>query len=202
MVVQDLNLGGIWRKRGELLDEGTYEREAHPLHVMVWGAIGPNYRSNLIRCPPRINAETYRAMLDENKVIDGLNRRFLRRGYVWQQDNAPSHQKAWKDGLCSLVRTFRGGIMWSPYSPDLTPIEHMWAISKELVKGRKFTDEDELFTAISEAWDSIPIDVVNRLVNSFRARCRVCLELNGGCLNRHWQRVSKLAEQLAQGTAH
>jgi hypothetical protein len=103
MVVQDPNLGGIWRRRGELLDEGTYERELHPLHVMVWGAIGPNYRSELIRCPPRINAETYREMLDKEHVIEDLNRLFSRRGYVWQQDNAPSHRKAWKDGLCYKV---------------------------------------------------------------------------------------------------
>jgi transposase len=141
-------------------------------------------------------------MLDKNKVIEDLNRAFRRRGYIWQQDNAPSHQKAWKDGLCYKVRSFRGGILWPPYSPDLTPIEHMWAITKELVKGRRFNDEDDLFAAISEAWDSIPLDTVNRLVNSFRARCRVCLELNGGCLNRHWQRVSKLAEQLALGIVH
>jgi hypothetical protein len=70
MVAQDLNLGGIWRQRGEIIPEGTYEREAHPLHVMVWGAIGPGYRSQLTRCPPRINAETYREMLDKNKVIE------------------------------------------------------------------------------------------------------------------------------------
>jgi hypothetical protein len=78
----------------------------------------------------------------------------------------------------------------------------MWAITKELVKGRRFIDEDDLFAAISEAWDSIPLHTVNRLVNSFRARCRVCLELKGGCLNRHWQRVSKQAEQLALGIVH
>jgi hypothetical protein len=30
----------------------------------------------------------------------------------------------------------------------------------------------------------------------------VCVELNGGCLNRHWKRVSKVAEQLVNGTAH
>jgi transposase len=108
MVAQNLDLGGIWRKRGEFLAEGTYELELHPLHVMVWGAIGPNYRSKLIRCPASVNGDSYRAMLDTNKVIDDLNRRFGRRGYVWEQDNASPHQKAWKDGLGDKVRRFGG----------------------------------------------------------------------------------------------
>jgi hypothetical protein len=76
----------------------------------------------------------------------------------------------------------------------------MWALAKEPVKGMRFNDEDELFAAISQAWDSIDVDTVNRLVNSFRARCPVCL--GGCCLNRHWKRVSKVAEQLARQTAH
>jgi hypothetical protein len=78
----------------------------------------------------------------------------------------------------------------------------MWALTKEPVKGMRFNDEDELFAAVSQAWDSIPINIVNGLVNSFRARCRVCVELGGGCLNRHWRRVSKVAEQLARQAAH
>jgi hypothetical protein len=67
----------------------------------------------------------------------------------------------------------------------------------------RFNDQDELFAAISRAWDSIEMGTINALVNSFRARCRVCVELNGGCLNRHWKRVSKVAEQLAnESTGH
>jgi transposase len=61
-------------------------------------------------------------MLKTNNVILDLNNRFGRRGYVWQQDNAPAHRKAMKDGLQYEMRYH---LDWPPYSPDLSPIEHM-----------------------------------------------------------------------------
>jgi hypothetical protein len=117
---------------------------------------------------------------------------------VWQPDNAPSHRKASREELNSEGK----GLLWPPYNPDRSPIEHMWAMFKHQPRGIRFNDEEDLFDGISRAWDSIEMTTINRLVNSFRARCRVCVELNGGCLNRHWRRVSKVAEQLALGTAH
>jgi transposase len=193
MVAQDLNQGGLWRRRGEMLAEGTYDLDHHPIAVMVWGAIGPNYRSKLIRCPPSVNGVSYKEMLESNNVIEKLNARFGPRRYVWQQDNAPSHRKAWKGGLSGQVNGFAS----PPYSPDLSPIEHMWAIIKRQLKGMRFSDKDELFEAISAAWDSIDTNVVNDLVKSFRARCRVCVELNGASLNAHWKRVAEVGDELA-----
>jgi hypothetical protein len=38
-VEQDLRLGGIWRRRGELIPEAVYEANAHPISVVVWGTI-------------------------------------------------------------------------------------------------------------------------------------------------------------------
>jgi hypothetical protein len=37
-VGQDMNKGGIWRRRGRVLPEGVYESEQHPISVMVGGA--------------------------------------------------------------------------------------------------------------------------------------------------------------------
>jgi hypothetical protein len=179
MIAQDLNKGGIWRRRGELLEEGTFERTQHPISVMVWGAIGPNFRSELIKCPPRMNGQSYVDMLDCYGLAPILNRQFGERQFWWQQDNAPSHRKGWRTDLYKWFESFG----WPAYSPDLSPIEHMWAIVKKKLKGRRFADEGELFKAVSEAWDSIEMTTINNLVNSFPARCQVCVEVNGACLN-------------------
>jgi hypothetical protein len=61
----------------------------------------------------------------------------------------------------------------------------------------RFSDKDELFEAISAAWDSIDTNVVHDLMKSFRARCRVCVELNGASLNPHWKRVAEVGDELA-----
>jgi hypothetical protein len=55
-VSQNMNRGGLWRRKGQFLAIGTYERGQHPISVMVWGAIGPGFRSPLLRCPPHVIA--------------------------------------------------------------------------------------------------------------------------------------------------
>jgi hypothetical protein len=106
----------------------------------------------------------------------------------------------------SLIRTLCGHgsptarLMWAGESlvvaDDMGQI-HMWAIIKKQLKGMRFSDKDELFEAISAAWDSIDTNVVNDLVKSFRARCRVCVELNSASLNAHWKRVAEVGDELA-----
>jgi hypothetical protein len=58
MVAQDLNLGGIWKQRGEILEDGFYEREHHPISVMVWGAICVDVHGPLICCPNSVNQDS------------------------------------------------------------------------------------------------------------------------------------------------
>jgi hypothetical protein len=39
--------------------------------------------------------------------------------------------------------------------------------------------QSHCFLAIHDAWDNIPEVEIDKLVGSFRARCRVCVELRG-----------------------
>ena len=49
-VEANLNGGGIWRRRGEYPPEAFYEKGAHPVSCMIWGAIGPiGFRTKLIK---------------------------------------------------------------------------------------------------------------------------------------------------------
>ena len=49
-VEANLNGGWIWRRRGEYPSESFYEKVAHPLSCMIWGAIGPiGFRTKLIK---------------------------------------------------------------------------------------------------------------------------------------------------------
>jgi hypothetical protein len=75
-VMQDLNIGGIWRKKGEFVPEGFYEHEAHPCSVMVWGAIGPGWRSELLRCPKSVNAMSYMQMLADHHIFYHLTQHY------------------------------------------------------------------------------------------------------------------------------
>jgi transposase len=183
-VGQDMNKGGIWRHRGEIVPEGQHEQEAHPIQVMIWGAIGPNFKSDLSRCPPSVNGLTYIEMLAKSKILGTLDHEFGKLHYWWQQDNAPAHKPGWPElkKLCKCLP-------WPPHSPDLSPIEHMWAIMKNKLKGQKFRDTEHLFQAITAAWNAIDMTTVNNLCASFPRRCSVCIQIGGASLNGHWTEV-------------
>ena len=72
---------------------------------------------------------------------------------------------------------------WPPNSPDLSPIEMMWAIIKFRINAYKEADRpktaDELKAAIIKEWDDISIDVVNKLVSSFKKRLELCVKVGG-----------------------
>ena len=109
--------------------------------------------------------------------------------YWFQQDNATCH-KAAQDELETL-HNVNMIPMWPSKSPDLSPIEMVWAIIKKKLKGKMFSTRHELYEAVKEQWNAIPCNVIDNLLTSFRARLTICAKLNGECLNGFWDEVHK-----------
>jgi hypothetical protein len=184
----DLSGTGIWRIRGVYPSEVFFRKDAHPVHVMVWGGIGPNgYRTPLIRCPSSVNGEAYITFLANYRIIADLDLRFGNRGYFFQQDNAPAHC-IHRDVLGNFVNL----LDWPARSPDLSPIEQIWAYIKKMLKRKAFKTADELFAEISEVWVAIPDEIIQNFHSSFWARCLVCQQHDGHSLNGHWKEVHDL----------
>ena len=72
---------------------------------------------------------------------------------------------------------------WPPNSPDLSPIEMMWSIIKYRINSYKEADRpkkiEDLKNAVKREWDSISIEVVNKLVASFKKRLELCIQVGG-----------------------
>lgn len=51
-----------------------------------------------------------------------------------------------------------------PYSPELNPIEHLWAIVKDAVKKTRPSSMTELIRLFGQAWGSVPKTVFSRTV--------------------------------------
>ncbi|KAL0182190.1 hypothetical protein M9458_021565 [Cirrhinus mrigala] len=73
-------------------------------------------------------------------------------------------------------------LAWPAYSPDMSPIEHVWDALDRLIQQRVPVPANiqQLHTAIEEEWTNIPQATINNLINSMRWRCVALSEGNGG----------------------
>ena len=140
---------------------------------MVWGAIGWNFKSELIILDHSVNSEYYidRIIL-ESSFIEDADRCWGVDQWFFQQDNAPAHRS--QETLAVLKQL---GVKllenWPPYSPDLNIIEVVWAIMKARVEQRNPKTLDQLKKILIEVWNDLSWPTINGLVSSMEKRLQI-----------------------------
>ncbi|UYV78480.1 hypothetical protein LAZ67_16001679, partial [Cordylochernes scorpioides] len=65
---------------------------------------------------------------------------------------------------------------WPPYSPELSPIEHVWdIIGRRLHALPQPRSEDELWQMVEREWRAIPQDAIRTLIDSLPRRVAACI---------------------------
>ncbi|GBM14800.1 hypothetical protein AVEN_255866-1 [Araneus ventricosus] len=99
----------------------------------------------------------------------------------YQNDNAPIHiSNATKNDLNSKNVIV---LACPPMSPDLNPIENVWASRKVYKNGGQFYSVNSLKTAIERAWYNLEPEILQTLFKSMKKRVYDVILKNGKALN-------------------
>lgn len=96
---------------------------------------------------------------------------------MFMHDNDPKHtaksvKKFLSDKKVNILE-------WPAQSPDLNPIENLWAKVQEGLRGKKFKNAAALFDELSIQWAKIPLSYIQKLVESLPNRCRMVIKAKG-----------------------
>ena len=173
----------IWCRRGEYSPSQFEDDSKFPPSIMVYGAIGIDYKSRLVIVEGSIDSDCYKQNIQASKMIEVLDKQRGRGRWIFQQDGARCHTSRctidWLATKCKYISK------WPPNSPDLNPIENLWGIMKKAVGQTQPESIQELKDIVLTVWDSLDQEVINNLVNSFFNRLRLVLLLKGESIQTH-----------------
>jgi transposase len=99
---------------------------------------------------------------------------------MFQHDNARPHTAQ----VCTAALQTAGiPVMdWPAKSPNLSPIENLWAILGNHIRDMQnpTTTVAGLIAALQQGWLNIPPAQIRNLFNSMRRRCTKCINAHGG----------------------
>jgi transposase len=188
----DPNSVWVFRRRGErtkfLLNNVNGVLKGGGVSLMLWSCFVNNVKGPLVPMEGRATADTYIDLLVTYLVpfMNSLEEHGIM-NTMFQQDNAPIH-KARRTMAYLNQQTFQT-MEWPPSSPDMNPIEHLWAVLKKELH-RRFPDTKDLpggpaavKRALAErlamVWADIGAEVMEGLVASMPRRVQALLEAEG-----------------------
>lgn len=145
--------------------------------LMIWGCMSAAGVGLVCRVEGTVNAPKYIQIL-ENYMLPSAAATFDRQEWHFQQDNAPCHKA--KAVMTWLETNGVEAVSWPPQSPDLNPIEHLWELLFNQIKGKKPQNASNLFEMLEQGWNSIGIDVCRNLVHSMPKRISAVIKVRGG----------------------
>ena len=101
--------------------------------------------------------------------------------WLLQEDGDPSHGMR-KKGLAQEYKESQGiqNLGHPAQSPDLNPIEGIWAIIKQRIRRRVFDSEEEMKEALQEEWAKITMKEIRDRISDLPRRCAELARSNGG----------------------
>jgi transposase len=189
----------VWYRKGENNPSANVATEKFAKSVMAFAVIGKGYKSKLLFVEGNINGDKYMENIEKLEFIKELNTIHGEYQWIFQQDGAPCHTKQevvdWLEESVDLI------VDWPANSPDLNPIELLWAVLKSAV--RKFRPQtiEALKAVLQAAWNCISQRTIDLLTDSFPARLQACLDADGRSISNDLCRMSDIKQCIEEDWA-
>jgi hypothetical protein len=145
--------------------------------VMFWGCFSRHAKGPLTVVEGRIDSQKYLELVQE-VVMPEIQASGV--DLIFMQDNARPH-------TARVVTDYYHEnnvqmLDWPPQSPDLNPIEQIWAIMKEKLYSQKSfpKNRDELITSFFRIWNELPASLLVNLSDSIPERLEKVIKNKGG----------------------
>lgn len=171
----------VRRSIGEKIRSQHVEQHVkHPDKQMYWGCFSHGGVGPLAKVDGIMRSEQYIKII-RHQALPELKKRFPHNDGIFQQDLAPCHtSKKVKQFFQSKKLNV---LPWPGNSPDLNPIENLWAIVKRHLRSKDCTTRDKLISAIGDIWTENNLElstICANLVESMPRRVQKCLKARGG----------------------
>ena len=151
----------------------TAKTSKHPLKVMIWGCFNRKGPGRIYVCKGNMNSDQYLTVM-ETKLLPSINDFGLQSNITHLDDSARPHRS--KKIIDRHARNFLHKIDWPGNSPDLNPIENLWAILKQKLRKMRNLNERELISNIINVWyNCIPKETFENLSDSMPNRIQKVL---------------------------
>lgn len=157
--------------------------------ICLWAVIGHGFKKLIIVKCPSLNAARYKSEVLAPALAE--LKKMSRRGWEFQQDNAPAHRENSVGWLNSRgVKTLKE--KWPSGSPDMNVIEVVWAWIQYEVSVRGPYGLEDLEAMVREVWKGFSQQRIDELCDSFWDRCREVVKSKGETIKLEKRRQFKL----------
>ncbi|UYV76119.1 K02A2.6-like [Cordylochernes scorpioides] len=167
-------------------DESRFCLSSDSRRVRVWRRRGERSNPAAIVERPTVRQRGIMGTMTAQRYVDDVLRpvtlSYLQGvpNALYQQDNARPHTARISQQALQDVQM----LPWPPYSPDLSPIEHVWdIIGRRLHALPQPRSEDELWQMVEREWSAIPQDAIRTLIDSLPRRVAACIAVRANSMS-------------------